>query len=441
MEKKNLMFFLLLFTVIILSPTLVQADLCRWQGYANKSNTLVNTTDNITVYNGSQTYIATIFISGMYTADVQAASDATVSFKICGVDAAQGGQAWSCPASDFNTLNLSITAVANGQACTYSCACSGGYCCSGATEYTAGEGSGTCQASACSAAEDGGAVDTGGGVSGGVTPTVEDEGESKTFTIIPPGGSGTFTVNDTDTFKIIEIIITVVGQGNNVKITIKAGSLPIGAPLPISEALGKVYKYLDITKGNISNANISLVQIKFKVAKTWLTNNNLSSDSVALQRYSAGSWTKLTTTKVDEDSDYYYYVAETNALSTFAITAEEIKEKVACPYECCEGEAEYIDKSCAEGEQCEVHTCKAPVVCEEDWVCDEWSECADGTQTRSCTDRNNCGTEEEKPTESQSCLPIVLPELPMSWIIVAVVALVIIVIVIVARIKPKKHRR
>jgi len=41
--------------------------------------------------------------------------------------------------------------------------------------------------------------------------------------------------------------------------------------------------------------------------------------------------------------------------------------------------------------------------CEERWVCTEWSVCADGVQTRTCTDQNNCGTEENKPLETQPC--------------------------------------
>lgn len=41
--------------------------------------------------------------------------------------------------------------------------------------------------------------------------------------------------------------------------------------------------------------------------------------------------------------------------------------------------------------------------CEESWACSEWSECSEGFQTRTCTDENECGTEEDKPPESQPC--------------------------------------
>ena len=41
--------------------------------------------------------------------------------------------------------------------------------------------------------------------------------------------------------------------------------------------------------------------------------------------------------------------------------------------------------------------------CIENWSCMDWSACEGGVQTRTCTDLNNCGTEESKPPESQLC--------------------------------------
>ncbi|MFH1256384.1 MAG: hypothetical protein V1494_03760 [Candidatus Diapherotrites archaeon] len=45
--------------------------------------------------------------------------------------------------------------------------------------------------------------------------------------------------------------------------------------------------------------------------------------------------------------------------------------------------------------------CETP--CEESWSCTFWSSCVNGTQTRTCTDANECGTTTNKPAESQSC--------------------------------------
>jgi hypothetical protein len=56
-----------------------------------------------------------------------------------------------------------------------------------------------------------------------------------------------------------------------------------------------------------------------------------------------------------------------------------------------------------------------PVVCLEDWSCTGWGICgSDGTQSRTCTDVNACGTTAFKPAESQSCTPAVTPPVPCT---------------------------
>ncbi|MGC8812006.1 MAG: MopE-related protein [Candidatus Aenigmatarchaeota archaeon] len=43
-------------------------------------------------------------------------------------------------------------------------------------------------------------------------------------------------------------------------------------------------------------------------------------------------------------------------------------------------------------------------VCTPNWVCTEWSACSEeGIQTRTCTDKNNCGITAGKPAETQTC--------------------------------------
>lgn len=42
--------------------------------------------------------------------------------------------------------------------------------------------------------------------------------------------------------------------------------------------------------------------------------------------------------------------------------------------------------------------------CNPNWQCSSWSDCSSsGTQTRTCTDSNSCGTITSKPEESQTC--------------------------------------
>lgn len=43
--------------------------------------------------------------------------------------------------------------------------------------------------------------------------------------------------------------------------------------------------------------------------------------------------------------------------------------------------------------------------CTENWNCGDWSSCSEqGSQTRTCTDSNSCGTTENKPTTTQNCV-------------------------------------
>ncbi len=46
--------------------------------------------------------------------------------------------------------------------------------------------------------------------------------------------------------------------------------------------------------------------------------------------------------------------------------------------------------------------------CNPNWQCSSWSTCSSsGEQTRTCSDSNNCGVLTNKPSESQSCTPLV----------------------------------
>lgn len=50
----------------------------------------------------------------------------------------------------------------------------------------------------------------------------------------------------------------------------------------------------------------------------------------------------------------------------------------------------------------------AKAVCLENWSCGTWGTCTAGSQTRTCTDANNCGTTASKPVTSQTCTTAVV---------------------------------
>ena len=56
-----------------------------------------------------------------------------------------------------------------------------------------------------------------------------------------------------------------------------------------------------------------------------------------------------------------------------------------------------------ETQDCEYTEGSQTETCEEFWTCTDWSECVEGSQSRTCSDENSCGTEESRPSESQSC--------------------------------------
>jgi hypothetical protein len=51
-----------------------------------------------------------------------------------------------------------------------------------------------------------------------------------------------------------------------------------------------------------------------------------------------------------------------------------------------------------------------PSTCTENWSCSNWGSCStSGTQSRTCTDLNACGTTNFKPSLTQSCTPPIQP--------------------------------
>ncbi len=44
-----------------------------------------------------------------------------------------------------------------------------------------------------------------------------------------------------------------------------------------------------------------------------------------------------------------------------------------------------------------------PPACDPDWTCGNWSDCTNSSQTRTCTDLNECLTDEGKPEEQKEC--------------------------------------
>jgi PGF-pre-PGF domain-containing protein len=88
---------------------------------------------------------------------------------------------------------------------------------------------------------------------------------------------------------------------------------------------GEVYRYFNVWVGNsgfASSENIDNPGICFKVEKSWLQDNKIDQDSIALNRYSNKTWEQLPATLLKEDSKYQYFTADVSGYSFFAITGK-----------------------------------------------------------------------------------------------------------------------
>ena len=229
--------------------------------------------------------------------------------------------------SDQPPFNLSANKTSNGVSCLYAGGCTSGFCansyccdtaCTASGYSCAVSGSvGTCTStgSSSSSSSSGGG---GGGSSGPATTT-----GSGTVASVSSGSTASVSITQSDTLGIQQIEVTVTNSVSNVQISVQeTTSASAGVTSVISSSGGAVYKYLEITKTNIQNSDISSAKISFKVPKSWLTSNNIDKSTVALNRYNNG-WSKLPTTIASEDSNYIYFSANSPGFSTFAVTGEK----------------------------------------------------------------------------------------------------------------------
>jgi PGF-pre-PGF domain-containing protein len=118
---------------------------------------------------------------------------------------------------------------------------------------------------------------------------------------------------------ISEVLINLKNTAFNVKVALSQIEKPAGALNPA----GMVYSYFDLPT-NLAVEDIQSARIQFKVSKSWIAANNIDTSSIVLTRYAAASgWEDLETTLINEDSEYYYFSAETSALSLFAIAGTQ----------------------------------------------------------------------------------------------------------------------
>lgn len=139
---------------------------------------------------------------------------------------------------------------------------------------------------------------------------------SRSFSVMEAGKEVATTFKDMD---VSMITLKSDKNVNDVKVEVER----IERTPDIPEPSGVSYTYLEITEENTEGAKIE-GKIEFKVAKSWLTNNNIDEATVKLNRYDENEgWKALPSMKVSEDDDFVFFEAETPRFSTFAVTGEE----------------------------------------------------------------------------------------------------------------------
>ncbi len=120
------------------------------------------------------------------------------------------------------------------------------------------------------------------------------------------------TISTTETVKEASLKITKV----DVSEVLSEAEIGVGIPT------GEVYQAFDINTIGINDTNIANATIEFKVNKTWLEEQNLTTEDVKLYRKTENVWNPwqaLNTSLINEDSQYYYFSAISPGFSTFVI--------------------------------------------------------------------------------------------------------------------------
>jgi len=130
---------------------------------------------------------------------------------------------------------------------------------------------------------------------------------------------------DTEGNCNIVMYINFTGLTNAGLIPAKVEMLYDTSSLVNYEPLDEVYKNVNMWLGNKGWANpknIENATITFKVNKTWIDDNNILISNIIMNRYYEGHWHPLTTSLMDCDDDYCYFISQTQGFSSFAITTK-----------------------------------------------------------------------------------------------------------------------
>ena len=130
---------------------------------------------------------------------------------------------------------------------------------------------------------------------------------------------------DNSATGLYEAEVNVAENIQNIKFTFsKIDTLPEGTSSPKESE--KVFKYIEI-KMSSDKDKVKQANLKFKIEKTWITQNNIDKNNVRLFRFTK-QWDELLTKVTNEDQTYVYMEAETPGFSFFKISTIQTNQSI-----------------------------------------------------------------------------------------------------------------
>jgi PGF-pre-PGF domain-containing protein len=100
-------------------------------------------------------------------------------------------------------------------------------------------------------------------------------------------------------------------------------------PSDVPAPQGSSYSVMSIdvgASGTISTHNADNIQIRFKVSREWIEENNIDVSTIRMSRYHGEQWNDLPTHQEREEGEYIYFYAETPGFSIFEVVGDEVAE-------------------------------------------------------------------------------------------------------------------
>ncbi len=145
---------------------------------------------------------------------------------------------------------------------------------------------------------------------------------TKIFSIVRKDTDTAFSISKKEV-PVSMLMFNTFRELTNLKIIVRSFNI---RPSTISPAPGSVYKYFAIDEINLNNS-LRKAEITIRVSKKWIDNEEIIHNSISLLHYDIDTdlWQKLPTEFKRTDDEFFYYEAETNSFSYFAITGTSVK--------------------------------------------------------------------------------------------------------------------